>query len=103
MSDPGLYEWLALRRIHNGGMAKSAGAYLDHGRPTPGHLAGVFDRLIWTGLVTLAQGDPIWELRRLTLTDTGATRYTALSEQQRQRQPGLPVPPPEHGTQEGTR
>lgn len=80
-------------------MAKSAGAYLDHGRPTPGHLAGVLDRLIWTGLVTVAPGDPIWELRRLNLTDAGAARYTALSEQQQQQQPGLAVPAPEHGTQ----
>jgi len=34
MSDPGLYEQIALRRIHDGGIAKSASAYLDKGRPT---------------------------------------------------------------------
>lgn len=99
MSDPSLYEWIALRRVRDGGMAKSAGAYLDHGRPTPTYLTGVFDRLIWTGLVTVAVGDPIWDLRRLDLTDTGTARYTALDEQQRQRQSGLTVPAPKHGTQ----
>ncbi|MGQ0774366.1 MAG: hypothetical protein ACT4NY_08115, partial [Pseudonocardiales bacterium] len=92
---PDLYEWLALRRVHNGGIAKSAGTYLDHGRPTPGHLAEVFDRLIWTGLVTVAEGDALWELRRLRLTDIGQTRYVALSEQW---QADLVVPPPEFGT-----
>ncbi|MGH3914614.1 MAG: hypothetical protein ACRDTC_14590 [Pseudonocardiaceae bacterium] len=53
MSDPALYEWLALRRVHDGGVARSAGAYFDHGRPTPGHLTEVFDRLVWTGLVAV--------------------------------------------------
>src|SRR5262245_10498548 len=95
MSDPELSEWIALRRVHDGGMAKSAGAYFDHGRPTPEHLAGVFDRLVWTGLVTVADGDPIWELRRLGLTDAGAARYAVLSERQRA---GPQAPPSEHGT-----
>ncbi|MGH3930467.1 MAG: hypothetical protein ACRDTF_10880 [Pseudonocardiaceae bacterium] len=99
MSDPDLYEWLALRRIHRGGIAKSAGTYLDYGRRTPGHLAEVFDRLIWTGLVTVADGDVLWELRRLSLTDTGQARYAALSEH---RQTDFAVPPPEFGTTQAT-
>ena len=105
VSDSGLSEWKALRRVHNGGIAKSAGAYVDHGRPTPAHLAGVFDQLIWTELVRVADGDPVWELRRLSLTDAGTGRYTALGEQlqrsgpREQRQTDLVVPAPEHGTQ----
>lgn len=83
MSDPALDEWLALRRVHDGGVAKSAGAYFDHGRPVPEHLTGVFDRLIWTGLVSVVAGDPIWQLRRLSLTDAGALRYAALGEPRR--------------------
>jgi hypothetical protein len=95
VSDSGLDEWLALQHVHDGGVAKSAGAYFDHGRPAPEHLTGVFDRLIWTGLVSVAAGDPIWELRRLSLTDAGAVRYAALGEQRRDTpQP----PPPEHAT-----
>lgn len=81
MSDPGLYERIALRRIHDGGVAKAAGAYLDHGRPTPGYLADVFDRLTWTGWAIVADGHPPCELRRLALTDTGQARYAALDEQ----------------------
>lgn len=81
MSDPGLYEWIALRRVHDGGVAKSAGVYLDHGRPTPEYLTGVFDRLVWTGLVVVAEGDVLWELGRLSLTGAGQARYTALCQQ----------------------
>lgn len=95
MSDPGLYEWIALRRVHEGGTAKSAGAYLDHGRPIPGYLTTVFDWLILTGLVTVAEGDPLWELRRLSLTDFGQARYMTLREQRRTY---LAVPPPQFGT-----
>ncbi|MGH3933209.1 MAG: hypothetical protein ACRDTF_24910 [Pseudonocardiaceae bacterium] len=76
-------------------MAKSAGAYFDHGRPTPGHLTEVFDRLVWTGLVTVADGDALWDLRRVGLTDAGQARYAALSEQ---RPTELAVPPPAFGT-----
>lgn len=64
MSDPRLYVWMALRRVHDGGMARSAGAYFDRGRPTPGHLTAVFDQLIWAGSVAVAEGDALWELRR---------------------------------------
>ncbi|MGH3926343.1 MAG: hypothetical protein ACRDTT_26345 [Pseudonocardiaceae bacterium] len=94
MSDPDLYEWLALRRIHRGGIAKSAGTYLDYGRPTPGHLIEVFDRLIWTELVTVADGNALWDPRRVSLTDAGQARYAALSEQ---RPSELVVLPPEFG------
>ncbi|MGH3915209.1 MAG: hypothetical protein ACRDTC_17655 [Pseudonocardiaceae bacterium] len=95
MSDRDLYEWLALRRVHDDGIAKSAGAYFDNGRLTPGHLTEVFDRLIWTGLITVADGDLLGDLRRLSLTGIGQARYAALSEQ---RRTDLVVPPPEFGT-----
>ena len=95
MSDPELAEWFALRRVHDGGVAKSAGIYFEHGCPTPEHLAGVFDRLIWAGLVSVAGGDPIWQLRGLSLTDAGAIRYAALDQRRRE---SLRVPAPEHST-----
>ncbi len=38
MRDRRLYEWMALRRVAGGGMAKVAGVYLDHGRPVPEQL-----------------------------------------------------------------
>ena len=95
MSDPSLDEWMALRRVHGGGVAKSAGVYFDHGCPTPGHLTGVFDRLVWAGLVRVADGDLLWELRGLSLTDTGQARYAVLGERQRE---SVQAPPAEHGT-----
>ncbi|MGH3932723.1 MAG: hypothetical protein ACRDTF_22425 [Pseudonocardiaceae bacterium] len=94
MSDPDLYPWMALRRVDGGGMARAAGAYFDHGRPTPGHLTAVFDQLIWAGQVAVAAGDALWELRRMSLTDTGKARYAVLSEQ---LDPEYAVPPCEVG------
>ena len=43
VTDPRLYEWIVLRRVAGGSIAKSAGMYFDHGRPIPGHLIEVFD------------------------------------------------------------
>ena len=97
MNDPGLYEWMALRRVAEGGMAKSAGVYLDHGSPVPDHLVSVFDRLTWSGLLVIADGDPLWELRRISLSDAGQGRYLALSTQQRQGS-GIEVPGAELGS-----
>ena len=101
VSDPHLYEWMALRRIHNGGMATSAGVYFDEGRPAPEYLARIFDYIIRTGLTEVDDGDPVWALRRMSLTDAGRLRYTELREKRGQI---AQVPPPEHGTQtqEGT-
>jgi hypothetical protein len=33
--------------------------HFDQGRPVPGHLIGVFDRLIWDGLLVVGEGDVI--------------------------------------------
>ncbi len=97
MSDPRLYEWIALRRAHDGGVAKVAGLYLDQGCPVPSYLTEVLDRLTWSGLVTVAEGDPVWSVRRLSLTDEGQARYAALCAEQQQRAP-LEAPAPEFGT-----
>ncbi|MGH3913629.1 MAG: hypothetical protein ACRDTC_09480 [Pseudonocardiaceae bacterium] len=94
MSDPDLYAWMALRRVTDGYLAKMAGAYFDRGRPVPEYLTEVFDQLIWTGLVAVAEGDTLWDLRRLSLTGTGKARYAVLSEQ---RNPKQAVPPPQFG------
>ncbi|MGH7511070.1 MAG: hypothetical protein ACREMZ_16630 [Gemmatimonadales bacterium] len=81
-------------------MAKSAGVYLDHGRPVPHHMIAVFDRLTWSGLLVIADGDPIWELRRISLTDVGQARYVALGrerQQEQHRHTELEVPGAEFG------
>lgn len=85
----------ALHGVQGGGVAKSAEAYLQHGHPVPGSVIAVADRLVWAGLVAVAHSDPVWTQRRLSLTDTGQTRYAQLSDL---RGSCLPVPPAEDGT-----
>lgn len=77
-------------------MAKSAGAYLDHGRQIPAYLTEVFDRLMWSGILLVADGDPLWELRRISFTDAGQARYQTLYQQRQGTK--LAVPPPQFGT-----
>lgn len=95
MSDLRLYEWLVLRRVADGGMAKSAGVYLDRGRPVSAYLTEVFDRLLWSGMLVVADGDPLWELRRISFTDAGQARYEVLCQQRQGTK--LEVPPPQFG------
>jgi hypothetical protein len=85
-----LFAWMALRRVHAGGLARFEGRYYDSGRRVPCFLPGVFDELLETGLVTLADPDPDSAgLRRATLTCAGYARFVALSE----RESVSPVPP----------
>lgn len=105
MTGLGQHEWMVLRSAAAGGMAKSAGAYLDHGQPAPGHVVTALDRLIWSGLLMVANGDPIWAIRPISLTAAGQAQYTVRCQQEQQRQAGgleqrgeLVVPPPKFGT-----
>jgi hypothetical protein len=93
VSDPRLYEWLALRRVDEGAITTSAGVYYKHSRPIPAHLTAVFDRLRWNGLIAIADGDPIWELRPIGLTDAGQARYQALCQQRAALQTSAPESP----------
>jgi hypothetical protein len=95
VSDPRLYEWIAPRRIAGGGGAKSAEMYFDHGRPVPVHMIPVFDRLRWSGLFVIADSDPLWDLRRISLTAAGRVRYEALAQQRERTR--LQAPTPEFG------
>jgi hypothetical protein len=83
-------DWLvlALCLVDQGGVAKSAGAYFDRGRPIPEHLTKVFDRLIWAGWVGVATGDPLWALREMNLTKAGQTRYALARHQHAGRHAG---------------
>ena len=81
MTDPRLYEWLALRRVDEGAIATSAGVYYKHGHSVPAHLTAVLDRLRWDGLIMIADGDPIWDLRPISLTTAGHARYQDLCQQ----------------------
>lgn len=61
-----------LQRAHTDGVAKLGDRYLDGGLLTPGSLAGVFDELLDTGLLALADPDRDG-LRQVTLTTAGHT------------------------------
>ncbi|MGH3837590.1 MAG: hypothetical protein ACRDSF_18095 [Pseudonocardiaceae bacterium] len=75
-----LYDWIALRRVAGGGVTQASGCWLDSGHRVPGYVADALTQLLAGGLVALADQDP-YGMRRLTLTDSGATRYTWLCQQ----------------------
>lgn len=69
-----LRDWMALRRVSGGGVARMGAHWFDHGRPVPGYLADALAELCASKLVALAELD-VWALQRATLTDPGAIRY----------------------------
>lgn len=90
--DPELVAWMAMRRVAGGRVRRlPGGSYVDGGRPVPGYIAEALTAVTAAGLVA-EHDDPQHCARVLTLTDSGATRYTQLAEQQRG---GLSAPAPE--------
>lgn len=83
-----LYDWIALRRVSDGGVAQVGGCWLDGGHRVPGYVADALTELLTGGLAALADQDP-YGLRRGALTDSGAARYQLLCQQ---RQSALQVP-----------
>jgi hypothetical protein len=76
-----LFAWLALRRVHKGGVAKVGNRYLDREVPVPGYVADVLDEMTGSGLLVVAEADPMAGGRqRIAMTETGQARYLALSE-----------------------
>ena len=69
---------LALRRAAGGGVAKFGDHYFDSGRPTPSYLTGVFDELVSTRLLALAEENP-GRVQRVSLTAAGQREYEQLS------------------------
>lgn len=104
---PAPEQWRALHRLHEGAVTKEAGVYLDHDRPIPENLVAMFDELAWAGWLSIAEGDPLWEQRRVGLTESGQARYAVLREQHTapdplfgtiQTSPDAPAPGGEPGT-----
>lgn len=89
-----LYDWIALRRVSEGRMARMGDCWLDFGHRVPGYVADALTELLAGGLVTLADQDP-YGLRRAALTDSGAARYESPCQL---RQLALQVPAPRFGT-----
>lgn len=73
-----LVEWLALRRVCGGGVARVGARWCDLGRLVPDYLDDPLDDLHRTGLVVLAEVDE-WGLRRAAVTPAGRARFVELS------------------------
>jgi hypothetical protein len=85
-----LFTWLALRRVRGGRVAKVGDRYLDGEIPVPGYVAAVLDELIALGLLALATVDPSAGGRQqIAMTESGGTRYLALSEHAPAKTPGI--------------
>jgi hypothetical protein len=74
---PEVAEWLALHRVHEGGVTKLVGHFFTEGRPVADYLAKVFDGLISAGFVALGQPSPTGQ-QQVCVTHTGQARYVAL-------------------------
>ena len=77
--DPTFAEWMALRRVHDGGVTTRDGTYLQHGRPIVGEVAATLDRLIRAECLALGRPDPDGQ-RTVCVTVTGQTRYAQLRQ-----------------------
>lgn len=78
-----LYDWIALRRVNDGGIAKAGDRWFDSGLRVPGYVTDTLTALCTNRLVVLADGDDwdMWSMRRATLTAAGTTRYQQLCQQ----------------------
>ncbi|MCA1705659.1 MAG: hypothetical protein LC808_21330 [Actinobacteria bacterium] len=73
-------EWLALRRVHEGGLTKLSGHYLNCGRPVGGFLAEMIDELVSAGFLALGRSSPTGR-QQVCVTHPGQARPR-------------PIPPP---------
>lgn len=80
LSGADLYDWMALRRVSGGDVARVGGGWLDGGHRVPGYVAHALTELLAGGLVVLVDRDP-YGMRRGALTDSGAARYEWLCQQ----------------------
>lgn len=74
-----LLDWIALRRVHEGGVARHGSEHLDWGRKVPCYLPEVFDRLAEAELTELLDPDYSAGLRRVVCTPQGLDRYQELT------------------------
>lgn len=78
LTGPELLDWIALRRVHEGGVARHGSGYVDWGRKVPCYLPEVFARLADTALTGLLDPDSAG-LRRVVCTPRGRDRYQKLT------------------------
>ncbi|MGH3367466.1 MAG: hypothetical protein ACRDOY_09700 [Nocardioidaceae bacterium] len=83
-----LVEWIALRRVWGGGVARLCTHWFDLGRPVPCYLPHALEDLHRRALVGLADLDRTTR-RRAVLTQSGYLRYAELTTKR-----DVPLEPP---------
>lgn len=73
------FEWMALRRVHDGGLVALDGRYFDGGRPVSGDVATALDDLIRDGCLALGRAGPAGR-RTVCVTVAGQIRYRELRD-----------------------
>ena len=71
-------EWLALTRVHEGGVTKLDGRFFNRGQQVADYLAAAVDELIRTELLTLGRPDPIGA-QQVCFTYAAQARYAQLN------------------------
>ncbi|MGH3904871.1 MAG: hypothetical protein ACRDTE_11880 [Pseudonocardiaceae bacterium] len=71
-------EWLALLRVHEGGVTSLEGQFLNHGQPVAEYLAATFVELIQTEHLALGRPDPSGR-QQVCVTRAGQARYLELN------------------------
>ncbi|MGH3905787.1 MAG: hypothetical protein ACRDTE_16620 [Pseudonocardiaceae bacterium] len=71
-------EWLALMRVHEGGVAIRDGEYLNQGQPVADYLAAALDELIRTEHLALGRATPSGH-QQVCVTRAGQARYAELN------------------------
>ncbi|MGH3702268.1 MAG: hypothetical protein ACRDQY_23025 [Pseudonocardiaceae bacterium] len=54
-----LLDWIALRRVSDGGVTNLDGCWLDGGRRVPGYVTETLGELLAAGLIVLADQQPV--------------------------------------------
>ncbi|MBV8542482.1 MAG: hypothetical protein JO063_06295 [Pseudonocardiales bacterium] len=79
-----MYEWIALRRVGDGGVAKVGDRWLESDHQVPDYVADALTGLLAGGLVMLVDPEPdpnLGAVARAALTNVGADRYEGLCQQ----------------------
>lgn len=84
-----LIEWIALRRVNGGGVARLCRRWFDFGRSVPCYLPDTLDDLRDRALIALVDLEGCVGLRRAVMTRAGSLRYVELSARR-----GAPIVPP---------
>lgn len=75
---PDVAGWLALLRVHQGGVTKLDGHCLNHGRPVANYVAGALDELIRNELLSLGRSTPSGQ-QQVCVTHAQQIRYATLN------------------------